>query len=92
MISFITELRLNSRLRMLRMEVNTQENVDIWLALREPVPMKQVLDRMEAVAHVSGPPRTGALQPDQVHNLNVRLDPEFGMSSLSHRFDKTIAP
>ena len=54
--------------------------------------MKQVLDRMEAVAHVSGPPRTGALQPDQVHNLNVRLDPEFGMSSLSHRFDKTIAP
>ena len=91
-ISFVTELRLNSHLRMLRMEVNSPEIVDIWLALREPVPLRQVLGRMEIVDQVSGPPRRVTKQPDQVDNLNVRLNAEFGVSSLRPRFDKTISP
>ena len=91
-VSFVTELRLNSRLRMLRMVGNPPENVDIWLALREPMPLKQILDRMEEVAQVDGPRRIAAAQPGQVDILNVRLNTELGRNSLSHRFEKSNSP
>ena len=91
-VSFVTELRLNSRLRMLRMLGNPPENVDIWLALREPVPLIEILDRMEAVTQVSGSPRTTAAQSGQVDILNVQLNTEFGGNSLNHRFQKQIHP
>ena len=91
-INFVTELRLNSRFRMLRMEVNSPENVDIWLALREPLPLKQILDRMEEVAQVSGHPGPSAAQAGQVDILNVRLNAEFGRNSLNNRMEKSNSP
>ena len=91
-ISFVTELRLNSRLRMLRLVGNPPENVDIWISLREPMPLRQILDRMEEVAEVNGPPRIAAAQPGQVAMLEVRLNAEFGRNAPGHRFRKTDAP
>ncbi len=88
-VSFVTELRLNSHLRMLRLVANSPESVDIWLALREPLKLKQILAQMEEVAEVRGSPQSAATQLDQENALDVRLVGELGLNSLTHRFAKT---
>ena len=88
-VSFVTELRFNSHLRMLRLVANPPESVDIWLALREPLKLKQILAQMEEVAEVRGSPQSAATQLDQENALDVRLVGELGLNSLTHRFAKT---
>ena len=91
-ISFVTELRLNPRLRMLRMVGNPPDNVDILLGLREPMPLKQILDRMEEVSQVTGSPRIAGGQTGQIDILDVRLNTEFGRNSRSHLYEKSNSP
>ena len=89
-VSFVTELRLNPRLRLLRLVGNPPENVAIWVALREPTPLKQVLAKMEEVAEVSGSPGTLSTQASHEDILDVRLNTVFLRDYFTHRFEKKI--
>ena len=51
-VNFVTELRQISELRLLRLACDTPTSVSIWLSLREPVSLIQMLGKMEAVGQV----------------------------------------
>ena len=77
-IDFVASLRHDSSMRLLRMVGNPPHNVVIWLSLREPMPLEQVLDHMEAVTEVD----THECQPDGVSAaecvMTIRLKKTHG--------------
>lgn len=77
-IDFVASLRHNPSMRLLRMVGNPPNNVVIWLSLREPMPLEQILDHMEAVTEVD----SGECQPDGVTEpgcvMTIRLKKTHG--------------
>ena len=73
-IDFVATLRHDSRMRLLRMVGNPPHNVVIWLSLREPMPLGQILDQMEAVAEVDpdGRKSDGVSEPGWVMNIRLK--------------------
>ena len=61
-VAFTQRLREMPEFRLLRLANNNSGGVDIWLALREPLDLRRMLDEMECVAHVS-PTRERDLSP-----------------------------
>jgi hypothetical protein len=56
LISFGSELRQNPQFRLLRLVANQdKEGMDIWLGLREPLPLESVLMGIPGVAEVTAP-------------------------------------
>ena len=54
LISFVSELRQNPHYRLLRLVANQhREGMDIWLGLREPVPLLSCLMEVKGVAEVT---------------------------------------
>lgn len=54
LINFVSELRQNSQFRLLRLVANQhQEGMDVWLGLREPLPLKSALKEMKGVSKVT---------------------------------------
>jgi hypothetical protein len=54
LISFVSELRQNPQFRLLRLVANQdKEGMDIWLGLREPLPLESVLLGLLGVAEVT---------------------------------------
>jgi hypothetical protein len=54
LISFVSELRQNPQFRLLRLVANQdKEGMDIWLGLREPLPLESVLLGLPGVAEVT---------------------------------------
>tara|TARA_B100000315_G_scaffold255341_1_gene298476 strand:- start:1802 stop:2737 length:936 start_codon:yes stop_codon:yes gene_type:complete len=72
--NFVTELRGNTQLRVLRLLSNPPKNVESWLSLREPIPLEEMLGQMEEVSQVSVAPRHEADSPDQEQIIQVRLN------------------
>ncbi|MDA1219919.1 MAG: response regulator transcription factor [Chloroflexi bacterium] len=55
LINFVSELRQNSQFRLLRLVANPHtEGMDIWLGLREPLPLVNILTGISGV-HAVGP-------------------------------------
>ena len=53
-ISFVSELRQNPQLRLLRLVASQyRDGMDIWLGLREPLPLRSILSQIEGVAQVT---------------------------------------
>jgi pSer/pThr/pTyr-binding forkhead associated (FHA) protein len=73
-VNFVTELRRNTQLRVLRLQSNPLQGVEIWLALREPIPLKEILGQMEEVTLVGAAPEHEAGSNGQEQVLNVRLN------------------
>ena len=78
---FVRELRLRPHVRLLRMAGSHKEGVDLWLGLREPLQLKEVLSQMEGVSQVSELP--DGSPNDQDRSLHVRLEGELGPISAS---------
>ena len=78
---FVRELRLRPHVRLMRMAGSHKEGVDIWLGLREPLQLKEVLSQMEGVSQVSESPDSSP--NDQDRSLHVRLEGELGTISES---------
>jgi CheY-like chemotaxis protein len=57
LISFVSELRQNPQFRLLRLVASQDKegSMDIWLGLREPLPLETVLMGMPGVAEVTAP-------------------------------------
>ena len=72
-VHFITELRNHPQVRVLRLENHPHGGVDIWLGLREPVPLAQLLSGMEEVGRVNAPQGPGIPGADQEPVLLVQL-------------------
>jgi hypothetical protein len=54
LINFVSELRQNSQFRLLRLVANQhQEGMDVWLGLREPLPLRSALKEMKGVSKVT---------------------------------------
>jgi hypothetical protein len=56
MIHFIEALRQKPDLRLLQLVGSIKEGMGIWLGLRTPVPLKEVLLDIEGVSQVEGSP------------------------------------
>ncbi|MBI2867038.1 MAG: hypothetical protein HYX97_01730 [Chloroflexi bacterium] len=56
---FVDELRRRPQFRLLRLGGNHKDSVDIWLGLREPIPLRNALLQMQGVAKVSAIARPG---------------------------------
>ena len=54
-VNFTQQLREKPELRLMRMENNRIGGVDIWLGLRQPIPLRTLLGEVEGVADVSRP-------------------------------------
>ena len=65
MLSLTQQLRSQSDLRILRMVIEESGDVTIWLALRQPIPLLQMLSEMEGVSSVR---RTPASEPSADSN------------------------
>lgn len=55
-VNFVQQLREKPEFRLLRMANNREGGVDVWLALRQPIPLRQMLTEVKGVSEVS---RTG---------------------------------
>ena len=63
MVDFTAEIREKPEFRVLRMANNSEGGVDLWLTLREPVPLRSILGQLQCVGEVS--PTSGRdLSPD----------------------------
>ena len=72
LINFVGELRQNPQFRLLRLVANQQqEGMDIWLGLREPMPLRSLLREIEGVSEVTPPPDVAT--PENERRLNVLL-------------------
>ena len=72
LINFVSELRQNPQFRLLRLVANQhKEGMDIWLGLREPVPLVSMLQGMQGVEEASGTPEMPSENDE--HILNVVL-------------------
>jgi hypothetical protein len=52
-VNFVQQLRERQEFRLLRMENSRDGVTNIWLALREPVPLRDALYEMDGVSEVS---------------------------------------
>lgn len=73
LISFVTMLRMSPQVRVVRIGGNSTTDVDICLALREPLRLEQMLAQMDGVSHLTEvfQEEAGTGGPDRV--LDVRL-------------------
>jgi CheY-like chemotaxis protein len=61
LINFVGEIRQNPRFRLLRLVANHhQEGMEIWLGLREPLPLRSALGEMKGVSEVKVSPGTSS--------------------------------
>ena len=72
-VSFVKQVRENSDLRMLRLANSPTGGVDIWLGMRQPIPLRKVLGEMQGVADVSPTPEHDALITRDIPRLAVTL-------------------
>ena len=73
-INFVSKLRHDARLRLLRLVGDPPNDMGVWLGLREPVRIKQMLEGMEEVSHVGViPGGSGLTSLDRECVLKVRL-------------------
>ena len=77
LIGFVTLLRTSPQVRVVRLEGNSPTDVVIWLALREPFPLEQMLAQMEGVSQLNELTQgeAGPGGPERI--LEVRLSREF---------------
>ena len=54
-VNFVQQVRERPDLRLLRLTNNRKGGVDVWIALREPVPLRQVINDMDGVSGVGIP-------------------------------------
>ena len=52
-VNFVQQLREKPEFRLLRMANNREGGVDVWLALRQPIPLRQMLTEVKGVSEVS---------------------------------------
>ena len=52
-VSFTQQLRERQEFRLLKLSNNRTGGTDIWLGLRQPIPLRDMLDAMEVVSEVS---------------------------------------
>ena len=73
LISFVSILRMTPQVRVVRIGGNSPTDVEIWLALREPLRLEQVLAQMEVVSYLTelSEDKAGLGGPGRV--LEVRL-------------------
>jgi hypothetical protein len=76
-VHFMTELRQNPQMRLLRMLSTPPSQLEIWLGLQEPIPLADILGKMEEVSSVTVAPMNEAGSPDSKPVFNVRLNWEF---------------
>ena len=61
LINFVSELRQNSRFRLLRLVANQhKEGMDIWLGLREPLLLRSALGEVKGVSEVTVSPEVSS--------------------------------
>lgn len=74
-MQFVSQLRQNPLFRLLRLAANqsSKDGMDIWLSLRQPVYLKQVLLEMPGVVQVKAPPEPDLKSPERL--LTVWLSP-----------------
>jgi hypothetical protein len=77
MIEFVSMLRGNKQVRVVRLVGNSPTEVEISLALREPLLLKQVLTQMEEVARLTELPQEANGPCGSERVLEVRLIREF---------------
>ena len=77
LIDFVTKLRTWPLIRVVRLVGNSTTDVEICLALREPLSLKQMLAKMEGVSQLTelSQEEAGPGGPERV--LDVRLSKEF---------------
>ena len=73
MVNFVQALRQKSQFRLLRMVSHSQREVDSLLGLREPLPLKEVLAKMQGVSKVSVSTVQGQGQSGRQSVFNVHL-------------------
>jgi hypothetical protein len=78
LVYFVEALRRKTDLRLLQLVGNRHERAEIWLGLRAPLPLKQVLMQMEGVLHVES-----TLSKD-MKNGERMLNVQLVEVSLSH--------
>lgn len=72
-VHLVRELRLMPQIRLLRLASNAKKEVGIWLRLREPLRLKQMLSKMQQVAQVTASPEHGPIQASHVRMIGMRL-------------------
>ena len=77
MISFMAELRRNPYFRLLRLENHPPRDVDIWMALRQPVQLIPMLVEMQEVSQVDELPSEGTQRPGDERTLRLLLNSEI---------------
>ena len=63
MVNFTQQLREKQEFRLLRLANNRSGGVDVWLALREPIPLQRIVGEIDGVYEVS-PTEGRDLSPD----------------------------
>ena len=72
LVYFVSELRQMSQVRLLRLERNAQD-VEIFLSLREPIHLREILSQVQGVTEVSAPQEHKDSPPDHERLLDVQL-------------------
>ena len=72
-VTFAQQVREYPELRILRLADSGTDCVDIWLALRQPIPLRDILGDMEGVAEVSHGPGQILAPAGEASNLTVTL-------------------
>ena len=82
-VNFVQQIREKPEFRLLRMANNREGGTDIWLALREPIPLRDMLVEMETVSAVSPTAGRDLSVEGEDTPLTVMLKPE---STEGHRW------
>jgi DNA-binding response OmpR family regulator len=70
LINFVSELRQNSRFRLLRLVANQhKEGMDIWLGLREPLLLRSALGEVKGVSEVTVSPEVPSENEEPVFKV-----------------------
>ena len=72
-VNFVQQVRDRPELRLLRLTNNRSGGVDVFVGLREPVPIRRIISGMEGVSHVSEPGGRDLSPESEDPPLTVRL-------------------
>ncbi len=82
MIRFLNQLSSNPQLRMLRM-VGSYQSATLWLALRQPLHLRELLLQMDSVSEVRVCPTRGSGGPEHVLEIVLESLPEVAAATWS---------
>ena len=73
LVYFVSTLHQMPQVRLLRLECNAQ-NVEIYLSLREPIHLREILSQVQGVTEVSAPQEHEDSPPDHERMLDVQME------------------